>query len=218
MNGYEVRTKSKKMRIQRSALKLFDKFGYESVSVRRIAEEAKVSKASVYNYYGSKENLYKEVIISMLEDIKEQIQEIAALPIDFHEKFKKIVLKEVEFMTRASGEFMMELFSGKNELINVDLHDTISNIFYRFFDEGKSLGYIEQSYSNEFLYEHVKILYFGLRQCIEINPKLQLNDEFIKKSLNLFFYGIMKKNWGIINKTNSKNHKNRHSVSGICPF
>ena len=192
MNGYQIRTESKKIKILRSALNLFDKFGYEPVSVKKIAEEAKVSKASVYNYYGSKENLYREVIGYVLENISKQVEEIVALPIDFHEKFKKIILKEMEFLTRSSGEFMMELFSTENQILNVNFHDRISDLFFKFFEEGKSLGYIEESYSNEFLYEYVKIVYLGLRQSFKMNPKLILNDKLIENSLNLFFYGIIK--------------------------
>lgn len=192
MNGYQIRTESKKIKILRSALSLFDKFGYEPVSVKKIAEEAKVSKASVYNYYGSKENLYREVIGYVLENISKQVEEIVALPIDFHEKFKKIILKEMEFLTRSSGEFMMELFSTENQILNVNFHDRISDLFFKFFEEGKSLGYIEASYSNEFLYEYVKIVYLGLRQSVKMNPKLILNDKLIENSLNLFFYGIIK--------------------------
>lgn len=44
-------------RIQTAALDLFDKHGYQQVSIERIAETADVSPSSVYRYFGTKEQI-----------------------------------------------------------------------------------------------------------------------------------------------------------------
>ncbi|MDH6700810.1 TetR/AcrR family transcriptional regulator [Streptomyces griseoviridis] len=45
------------LRIHRTALALFDERGFDEVSVQEIADAAEVSKMTVFNYYGSKEDL-----------------------------------------------------------------------------------------------------------------------------------------------------------------
>ncbi len=48
-------------RIVNAALKVFSKHGYHKASVNMIAGEARVSKALIYWYFGSKKNLVIEV-------------------------------------------------------------------------------------------------------------------------------------------------------------
>src|ERR1700761_6988850 len=52
----------KRDEIQRAALTLFTRDGYERTSVDAIAAEAGVSKRTVYNHFGDKENLFLSVV------------------------------------------------------------------------------------------------------------------------------------------------------------
>jgi TetR/AcrR family transcriptional regulator, mexJK operon transcriptional repressor len=52
----------KREAIVRAALRLFLRDGFERTSVDAIAEEARVSKRTIYNHYGDKENLFLSVI------------------------------------------------------------------------------------------------------------------------------------------------------------
>ena len=66
MNGFERRTELKKDKIRTAALKLFCTYGPDKTSINEIAQEAGVSPASIYNYFGSKEGLMKDTIINFL--------------------------------------------------------------------------------------------------------------------------------------------------------
>jgi TetR/AcrR family transcriptional regulator, mexJK operon transcriptional repressor len=61
----EASTASERKRedIQRAALDLFSRDGYERTSVDAIAAEAGVSKRTVYNHFGDKENLFLSVVL-----------------------------------------------------------------------------------------------------------------------------------------------------------
>lgn len=65
-------TEEKKMTILNAALQCFGKFGYEKASVNDIAVAAHISKASMFQYFGSKKQLY----IYLLEYCKKVIEEI----------------------------------------------------------------------------------------------------------------------------------------------
>ena len=52
----------KRDEIERAALALFTRYGYERTSVDAIAAEAGVSKRTVYNHFGDKENLFLSVV------------------------------------------------------------------------------------------------------------------------------------------------------------
>jgi TetR/AcrR family transcriptional regulator of autoinduction and epiphytic fitness len=64
---YKNRDKSKKRAtILNGAIDVFISMGYELASMDKIAETAKVSKRTVYNHFGSKENLFQAIVNDFL--------------------------------------------------------------------------------------------------------------------------------------------------------
>lgn len=48
--------------ILQTAIELFSVWGIKAVSIAEIAQKANVSQVSIYNFFGSKDNLAKQVI------------------------------------------------------------------------------------------------------------------------------------------------------------
>lgn len=63
----QIRTESKH-RIMEAAFKLIAKNGYESTSIAGIAKEAGVSKGLLYNYFDSKEDLIKALVLGAMDE------------------------------------------------------------------------------------------------------------------------------------------------------
>lgn len=63
----QIRAESKH-RIMEAAFKLIAKNGYESTSIAGIAKEAGVSKGLLYNYFDSKEDMVKALLMDALEE------------------------------------------------------------------------------------------------------------------------------------------------------
>ncbi len=59
--------------IKTAALSVFDEKGFHQASIREIAARAGCSLPTLYYYYGSKEHLYEEVVVSSYRQISEQI-------------------------------------------------------------------------------------------------------------------------------------------------
>jgi AcrR family transcriptional regulator len=70
---FEEIRENKKALIMRCALELFASNGYHSSSIKEIANKAKISKGLLYNYFESKEDLLKEIIIQGLETMNNLI-------------------------------------------------------------------------------------------------------------------------------------------------
>jgi len=70
---FEEIRENKKALIMRSALELFAESGYHSVSVKDIAKKSQISKGLLYNYFESKEDLLKAIIIQGLNSISDLI-------------------------------------------------------------------------------------------------------------------------------------------------
>lgn len=72
------------LRVQDVALSLFEKRGYDSVSIEEIAKEAKVGVATVYRHFGSKERLvlwdqYDAAIFDAFEEALKEMRTIKAI-------------------------------------------------------------------------------------------------------------------------------------------
>jgi TetR/AcrR family transcriptional regulator of autoinduction and epiphytic fitness len=67
MTQFKSRDKSKKReKILEGAIDVFINLGYELASMDKIAETAEVSKRTVYNHFGSKENLFQAIVDDFL--------------------------------------------------------------------------------------------------------------------------------------------------------
>ena len=72
MDKFLALTEEKRLTILNAAFQCFGKFGYEKASINDIAVAAHISKASVFQYFGSKKQLY----IYLLEYCKKIIEGI----------------------------------------------------------------------------------------------------------------------------------------------
>ena len=65
----------KRIKIINSAMEEFSKNTYDKASTNRIVEKAGISKGSLFNYFGSKERLYKYLEIFSIKEITDAIVE-----------------------------------------------------------------------------------------------------------------------------------------------
>jgi AcrR family transcriptional regulator len=70
---FEEIRENKRALIMRCALELFASKGYHSASIKEIANKAQISKGLLYNYFKSKEELLKEIIIQGLDSMSNLI-------------------------------------------------------------------------------------------------------------------------------------------------
>ncbi|WP_328991497.1 TetR/AcrR family transcriptional regulator [Kribbella sp. NBC_01245] len=63
-----------KAEIHQAALELFSTHGYEKTSLREIAEQVGITKASLYYHYSSKQDLLKAIIGTFFDDLQRVLQ------------------------------------------------------------------------------------------------------------------------------------------------
>jgi len=59
--------------ILNTAKRMFGRYGIQKTSLSEIAQKARVAKATIYNYFGSKDQVYLEVLNREVNDIIEKI-------------------------------------------------------------------------------------------------------------------------------------------------
>ena len=102
MDKFLSLTEEKRTAILNAALQCFGKFGYEKASINDIAVAAHISKASVFQYFGSKKQLY----IYLLEYCKKIIEGIFD---------KEALNSQTDLFDRILASSRMEMESFQNQ-------------------------------------------------------------------------------------------------------
>jgi len=96
----EIRS-DRKFQIMEAALEVFAIEGYDKASIAKIAKTAKISKGLMYNYFSSKEDLLKAVLIQGIEGLKESFGQIEDEP-DTPEELEIFIKGGMEIMRQES--------------------------------------------------------------------------------------------------------------------
>jgi len=96
LSGYDLRRQKKRQDIMRAAKDLFVRHGIDRVTVDEIASTARVSKVTIYNHFGSRENLIQELILDILEDENEHVQFIAESEQSPADKIESVMMMKIE--------------------------------------------------------------------------------------------------------------------------
>ena len=72
------------------AARLFAEKGFDGISMREISEQSQVSKPTIYYYFGSKENIYRDLLKKGLDLGAQKIEEISRLDVPAPEKLAAI--------------------------------------------------------------------------------------------------------------------------------
>lgn len=191
MDGFQRRKERKIDTILNAALSLFKDFGIKKVSVTEIADQANVSQVTIYNYFGSKDDLTHAVMVYYLEEIWRDYEILLDSNHSYDEKIKQIIFKEGEIANQISDTFFKEFmkYYKADSYINDYYTNKVVPRMIQFFDEGKRLGYINPNISNEAILFYIQ-MFMEYMQREEVNTKILPLTEDV---MTLFFYGIFGK-------------------------
>lgn len=179
--------KKKREKILDSAKHMFSRYGIRKTSLNEIARMARVAKATIYNYFGSKEQVYIEVLNEEVNDLVTKISEALAQiksPIEKLRVFYRTRLnqiKEPSYMlnlSRDGGEGLGVKSTGiSDHLLKKDIF-----ILQSILEEGVREG----SFRMDNVFRTARVLRYALKGmesafCLERN-----NDEAEKDSEELF--------------------------------
>jgi len=196
MNGFERRREQKKENIRQAALELFKLHGFEKVSINDIAQKARVSHVTIYNHFGNKEELVREVIKSLLLDMLEKYRAIVRGGETFPEKLETIVFDKTKVASQYQGELLQS--AARNDPVIQQFIESlwqkeINQLTLDFIEEGQKLGHINQELSHEAILAYFEILRKGMFGISGLLAKTAHNEQFVYDLISLIHYGLMGK-------------------------
>jgi len=188
-----------------TAKKMFARYGLRKTSIDDVARMARVAKATIYNYFGSKDRVYLEVLHREMDEIVEEISSSVAqkkLPTD---KLTTFVKAKFRYMRQAINILNLdregiEKLLPSAESIRNELFDREVHIIHSILKEG-----VEKDVFNlNNLFLTARAIAHALRG-FELNWLVQESEERIEYYLDelmaILFYGLTSEKRGRNNET-----------------
>lgn len=192
VNGFEKVKEKKKRAIKDAALLLFSERGFNEVKIEDIAKEAKVSQVTIYNHFGSKDALFRELIQEFTITEFQFYQEIAAENMPFQDMMHKMILRKMKRGSLFHPEMLLQATQKDPELREF-LYRYQSEIvipwFFEILEDAQRKNEINPHLSKEMM-----LLYINMFNKLGEEHGIQLlegnREEHIKDIVTMFFYGL----------------------------
>lgn len=192
MNQYQKTTEKKKQAIVQAALRLFKDKGFKETSIKSIAEAAEVSPVSIYNYFGSKDNLVALCVNDLFEEVTQQAEDILNSNLDFKTKLNQAFSLCQEKMSRQISDYFQDKMV-KDSVFSTLLTRAITakkrDIYRAYIELGKEEGDIAEDLSTELILNVMDALN-GMGNQLAYSDNLETEVDQIHQ---IFLYGIFGK-------------------------
>ncbi len=191
MNGFQKRREQKKEQILDSLKSLMMERNFQQIGVREIASQAGVSPASVYNFFGSKEELAKQVFYRIMEEAEQDFLRLMESGLGFEEKLERLYDMSVTSQETWSSEGIQNIrFDDPvfKEHIEQYSKETTIPAFMKLIRQGKEERKISGGVSSEAI-----LLYLNAFMSIVNDPSVRngMSVELRKEIGHLFYFGIL---------------------------
>jgi len=191
MNGFERRREQKREAIRTAALELYMQYGVSNVGVAAIAAAANVSQVTIYNYFGSKDELTRDVISRYLDQYVKDFEDFCQAELPYEEKMEQLLLRSSALDT-LHIEFIDSFLSDdpeQAEIIN-NYEAQLVPLFVAFIDEGKQLGYFNSVLSTEMILFYINL--FSSQALLKLKEEQDdsRKRQMYKELCIMFFNGV----------------------------
>ena len=105
---------NRKQLILEAATKSFSLFGYKATTMEQVAKIANVGKGTIYTFYENKEQLFKEIVLRMISEMKAEAEQVIQPDLSFNENLHRALYRILEF--RKEHQLSIKLFQEEKEM------------------------------------------------------------------------------------------------------
>lgn len=191
MNGYQLRTVKKKEQIMKATFDLIRKYGAEKTSIAEISKRARVSPVSIYNYFGSKEELIRMTFIDYMSNIMNEYEKLLDKPIPFQEKLELLLGARMNSMDQINSDLIqISNEPSVQEHIEAFYKERTVPFFVKLIEQGKQEGFIDPDISIEAALFYIQVFKEALARPGFIT---QASPTMLREIDRLFYYGLIGK-------------------------
>ncbi|WP_075980445.1 TetR/AcrR family transcriptional regulator [Bacillus massilinigeriensis] len=116
----------RKQQIIQAATKSFSLFGYKATTMDQVAKIANVGKGTIYTFFKNKEDLFDEIISSLILEMKAAAEESFDENLSFYENVHRAIYRILEF--RKQHQLTIKLFQEEKEIGTKEVLEVIQKV------------------------------------------------------------------------------------------
>lgn len=172
MNGFEKRTFAKKEQLLQAVLEIINHpSGIKALTIQKLVDTTHISRATIFKYYASKDQLLKQAFIYYLDQMNQQTHEILAQKKDFIWTFQALTQLKITAIHQREQQFYLDLMAFYTQKKDAtfakameDYTKQAYDLMKTLFQQGRKEGAISSKYTDEFLLLYFQCLVEGFSQ------------------------------------------------------
>ncbi|WP_110114367.1 TetR/AcrR family transcriptional regulator [Bacillus sp. CGMCC 1.16541] len=119
-----------------AATKSFSLFGYKATTMDQVAKLANVGKGTIYTFFKNKEELFDQIVSTMIMEMKQEAEQVINDHRTFFENAQVALYRMLEFRTQ--HQLMIKLLQEEKEIGTLAVQDVLTRV------ENAIVSYIKQ--------------------------------------------------------------------------
>lgn len=194
MNGFEKRAEKIKGKIKDTTLELLSNMEPRNIRITDIANSAKVSQVTIYNYFGSKDDLINEALKSYYVDtLTEYEKYISNSEHTFQETIRYIMFQKKETVHKFSTNKLNEILLQNPEMkkfVEEIYSSRVLPLVVKMIENAKQKNEIKRDIPASLILFYINIFSDKTEELLKMSNNYQSEEKYIEDLLNLFFYGL----------------------------
>ncbi|MFD0049659.1 TetR/AcrR family transcriptional regulator [Actinomycetes bacterium NPDC127524] len=126
---------NRKRQITDAAAKSFSMFGYKATTMDQVAKLANVGKGTIYTFFKNKEELFDDIVHSMVKEMIQEAESAIIPDAPFSENVHRLLRRLLDF--RTEHVLMIKLLQEEKEIGTPTVHGMLNHI------EDEIIGYLK---------------------------------------------------------------------------
>lgn len=193
MNGFERRARQIKGKIKETTLNMLSTSSMKEIRIADIAREAGVSQVTIYNYFGSKEALIREIFLEFMESILDEFEAVVTGEAALKEKIEFIILQKKKNSHSFHPSVIAELMENDSEvrvMVQKNYEERSLPLVVELLTKSKANGEISSDISIDTVMLYLNMLYESSHRMLESIQYEEDQEKLIEEMVQVFFYGI----------------------------
>ncbi|WP_152402119.1 TetR/AcrR family transcriptional regulator [Paenibacillus cellulositrophicus] len=193
MNGFEKRAVQIKQKIKQTVLEMLGEWEPRQIRIKDIAAKAEVSQVTIYNYFGSKEALLREVFKEFVAMLMEEYERVLTGDAPLKEKIEYIIFQKSRLKLPFTPSALKQLIEADpeiNRFIQQQYEERAIPLITDFVQKGKQRGEISEKVSVQMVLLYVGMMTEQYEKMLDLVNQSEDPEAFTEDMIHVFFYGI----------------------------
>ncbi|MBW7457265.1 TetR/AcrR family transcriptional regulator [Paenibacillus sepulcri] len=193
MNGFEKRAERIKEKIMMSTFEMLKTWEPKRIRIADIAKKANVSQVTIYNHFGSKDLLLREVFMDYINKYTAEFEAYITEKHSLKEIVQYSIIRGKESYKMLPAAVIKEIMIEDHEMnqyFETEYKEKVLPLIVRLINEGKERGEISSKVSIPTILFYIDMFFRQSEQLLDYARQYGNMEQFIEEMNILFFYGI----------------------------